>query len=840
MARARDPVLVVAVAALVVVAALVTSSSLGWVGKPFPGFLVLENRVIASAGLSRWPAVADGAIYQREIVAVDGATLDRVEDLERRVAAAPPGTPFRYRLSDGADAREVAIATRTFERADWWLLFGTYLFCGVGLCAIALVIRHLRGGDLLARVTFPTFYIAGMWALTAMDLYGPYRLFRVHALGEALLAPGLVHVALVFPTAAGLLLRWPRLPLGTYAAGVAFALFYQLGLHDPDRYRTAHGAAQVAIGLSLCAMIVSQVGHWVRARDFLTRQRVKVVAVGTALAMAPQVVLSFFGAVTGTDAPQNALAFSGMLFPLSISYAVLRHNLLGVDEFVRRALNYAVLSLGIVALYALAIAASDALFQRSPLASRGFVAYVIGPASVLALLPLRDRMQSGIDRLFFRSAYDFRRVVETASARLASVSDLSVISFEVHRAVDDSLQPAWVALYVHSPALDALECVDSSCPDAETERALLARAGGMRDPFDGDDGALGVPFRAESGLVAVLLLGRRLSGRFYGGDDRRLLHTLSNQGAVAIENALALVQLRELNRDLEGKVAERTRDLASALHELRETQAQLVHREKMASVGAFVAGIAHEMNNPLAFIEGNLHFLKSYAATLNGAIGSYETLLREQPELAARIAAIRDACDLDHVQSDLAGVLDGCAEGVSRTTSLVKDLRTFSRLDHADVLHADLHEALDSTLNLLRSRLGGIEVARAYGALPAVECLAGQLNQVFMNLLANAADAAGEGGRITVRTRVDGDRAVVEVEDDGPGVPAEHLERIFDPFFTTKEPGQGTGLGLAISYGIVARHRGALSVRNGSGGGACFRVEIPLRWCGDLASESHA
>jgi signal transduction histidine kinase len=185
------------------------------------------------------------------------------------------------------------------------------------------------------------------------------------------------------------------------------------------------------------------------------------------------------------------------------------------------------------------------------------------------------------------------------------------------------------------------------------------------------------------------------------------------------------------------------------------------------------------------------------------------------------------------VLADLGGVLDGCAEGVERTTGLVRDLRTFSRLDQADIAAVDLHAALDSTLNLLRSRMIGIHVERCYGDLPPVECLAGQINQVFMNLLANAADAVGEGGHVTVRTeRCPDERVAIDVEDDGGGISPEHLERIFDPFFTTKEPGQGTGLGLAISYGIVTRHGGTLTVRSAPGAGSSFRVELPLRWSG--------
>jgi signal transduction histidine kinase len=833
MKRARDPLLAAAAAATLLVAALGVESSLRWIGRPFAGFLVLENRVIASAGLARWPATRDGAIYQHEVTAVEGEPLADVASLAARVASHPPGTALRYELRRGDAVQTVAIETRRFEKSDWMLLFGSYLLCGLALCGIALCVRFLRGGDLMAQGTSLALYAIGMWALTAIDLYGPYRLFRAHALFETAIAPAAFVLALVFPKPLQALaerawLRW--LP---WLAVAPLAVVYQAGLHDPDLYRTAHGAAQSAFGLALLALIAAQVAHWARARDFLVRQRVKVVALGSVLALGPQVVVALFALATGVHAPQNLMAYTGLFFPLSIAYAVLRHNLLEVDEFLRRALNYALLTAGVVGVYAGAVALSERLLDRSPI-----VSLLLGPVSVLVLLPLRDRAQGAIDRVFFRQAYDFRRVVETASARLASVADLSVITLELQRAVGETLAPEWTAFYVRRTDGDGLVCLDSSCPDEGVASALLARASAARHPCDGGDGALAVPFLADGSLVAALLLGRRLSGRLYGGDDRRLLHTLANQGAVAIENALALEQLRDLNRDLEGKVAERTSELRSALHELREAQAALVHREKMASIGQFVAGVAHEMNNPLAFIEGNLHFLRSYAASLAGAIDGYEKAAGERPELRERLRALREEHDLDHVLADLGAVLDGCAEGVERTSSLVRDLRTFSRLDHADVMAVDLREAIDSTLNLLRSRLAGIEVVRQYQEAPLVECLAGQLNQVFMNLLANAADATPEGGRVTVRVSPAGERVAVEIEDTGRGIPPEHLERIFEPFFTTKEPGQGTGLGLAISYGIVARHRGALSVRSEPGRGSCFRLELPVR--ADLVAEADA
>jgi signal transduction histidine kinase len=297
----------------------------------------------------------------------------------------------------------------------------------------------------------------------------------------------------------------------------------------------------------------------------------------------------------------------------------------------------------------------------------------------------------------------------------------------------------------------------------------------------------------------------------------------------------SLVRLRVLQREL----AERNltlqrvnRNLEGTLHELQDTQAQLVHREKMASIGQLVAGIAHEINNPVNFIQGNLHFLEDYARSLVTGIERYEEVAREAG-LAERFGALRDELELARILEDLQAVFDGCREGVDRTTSLVRDLRTFSRLDKPKRVLLGVHDTIDSTLNLLRGRLTGIDVRREYGEIPDVESFAGQLAQVFMNLVANAADALGDAGTVTVRTRPEGERVVVEVEDDGPGIEAEHLERIFDPFFTTKDVGKGTGLGLSVTYGIVTRHGGTITVTSESGSGTCFRVELPVRMSDD-------
>ncbi|MDA0674532.1 MAG: GAF domain-containing protein [Cyanobacteria bacterium] len=319
--------------------------------------------------------------------------------------------------------------------------------------------------------------------------------------------------------------------------------------------------------------------------------------------------------------------------------------------------------------------------------------------------------------------------------------------------------------------------------------------------------------------------------------DAQLAATLGAQFAIAIEQQGLYQHITTLNNTLEQQVHARTADLQQTLAELQKTQTQLIHTEKMSSLGQLVAGIAHEINNPINFIYGNMAHLQEYAEAMLALLTLYETHFPTTPE---EIAKQRQRLDFEFIAQDLPRILESMQIGTTRIRQIVQSLQNFSRLDQAAVKRVDIHEGLDSTLMILHHRLKSthdqteIQVIKQYGDLPPVACFASQLNQVFMNLLANAIDALEEMDDrppiITLRTQQEDPHTVtIQVTDNGEGVSPTVQKHIFDPFFTTKPVGKGTGLGLSISHEIVVRkHGGTLVCTPAHPQGTTFTITLPV------------
>jgi two-component system, NtrC family, sensor kinase len=325
---------------------------------------------------------------------------------------------------------------------------------------------------------------------------------------------------------------------------------------------------------------------------------------------------------------------------------------------------------------------------------------------------------------------------------------------------------------------------------------------------------------------------------------------------ISLYTALELIPLlpKALALPSPAQLEAANRELEQTLQKLQQAQAQLIQTEKMSSLGQLVAGIAHEINNPVNFIYGNLTYVNQYTTDVLDLVQLYQ---QTYPTPPAKLQAKIEATDLDFVLEDLPKILSSLKVGADRIRQIVLSLRNFSRIDEAEMKPANIHDGIDSTLLILQSRLkakaegGAIAVIKTYGDIPDFECYPSQLNQVFMNILSNAidaldgdrnaADSAESDRKITIETcLLNPDQVLIQISDNGSGMPAEVLGRIFNPFFTTKPIGQGTGLGLSISYQIVTeKHGGCLECHSVLGEGTTFQIKLPIRQVKQLSTNSN-
>ena len=862
--------------------------SLDWFKAPFPGFFLMENAVVPTVGGIDWPA-DKATLFHSQVITFDGIRVRSNRDVYSYVAKRPVGTVIEYTFRKDGAYFSRSLPSMAFGVADYLQTYGILLFFGLSWLAFGVVVSIMQPRTRQARVYLFQTFVAGMYPITAVFLHQPNfpLLTKVYFLFECFFPATWIHLALVFPVErhlVGFQRLWLTVP---YLLSALLLVSVLSGFSkDPPDLTALHATYLYASGGIVFFIAALSFAYW-EDREPMARLRTKAVLPGLFIASLLPLVAFVNNAFSGRDLPvQFGLLFTPIGYA-SLTYAIARRDLFDIDRVVRQSFVYAVLSIIVIGAYALALIIPARLVP----AFAGENQAILGIAFVLvlafALNPLRLGVQSVVDRAFYRTRLDSRATISQLSEVMTTLLDLKEVVAQVTRVVTE-------AMHLESTTLCLLEVPGGSssvwsrgsdtelrqrpgAPCVETLAPVFERfpqefnAATLPDRIENTEAREQVrSFLASFGVIIVLplmfrrrsigllALGQKRSGQAFGSDDIDLLRTLANQTAIAVQNARSYQSLQDLTRTLDEKVRQQTEELrerneqlSRAYHDLQSAESQLVQSEKMASLGQLVAGVAHELNNPVSFVYGGLANLADYLNGFIEVIQAYERVPISDQEIAGTVGLVRARLRLDYLLRETPELLRICYEGSERIKKIVDDLRVFVRADQGERVLTDITEGIDSTVRLLGERLhrGGIVVRQEYAEVPPVVVNAGQLNQVWMNLIGNAIDAV-EGQptpevRIIVRlcSADDGASAVpssvhegngrgpwveVEISDNGVGIRPAVLPRIFEPFFTTKPIGRGTGLGLSIAYGAVKSHGGTIAVTSEPARGTAVTVRLPI------------
>jgi signal transduction histidine kinase len=804
-----------------------TLPTLDWIGTPFPGFLLLTNRVVASISLRNWSGADVPGLFQSQVQRVDGKAVGSAKAVYDYVWAQPVGTPIRYTLLQSGSEREVVIPVAEFTKRDWALLFGAYLLNGIVFLVCGLIAWTVRPSSRLSRA-FLAFGVS--WAaffLTAMELYGPGDLTRFHTVVEAAVPAASFQLFMLFPQ------DHPKANwrFAGYGVALLLAIGYQIFFFRPTEFSALLIANMLFLGLSGVFLISRMVQSYWSTTSRLARQRVRIFTLGAVIGLGTPGLIILVSALAGAQTPMNEAAFTLVVFPVSLAYAIVKHDVLEIDAMLKRGASYLLMTGTVGAIYVAAVVLFNSVLSAQVVTSSPLFPLLFTLAVLLVFNPARTRIQAFVDRLFFRTRYDSADVLARLGSELGAVHDYRRIAEIVRDQVGLAIPNAATRLLAMDGdgAIGEIGGAVRLAPGLARQLATRRMLTAFDSPESYDDEAshaavreglsrigaeIAIALERDGAVVGALTLGPKRSGLFYTGGDADFLRAVAHQAVIALDNAQSYQALAELNARLEHRVRERTaqledanRELSKAYAELQMAQVQLVQSEKMASLGRLVAGVAHEINNPVSFIASSV------------------APLRRRLAKAASLAP-EDARKLLTEAEEITAIM---ARGAERTAAIVKDLRTFSRVGEAACKPFDLVDAIEVSLRLLAQRWRDrVTVHRDLGDLPLVEGDPGQINQVLVNVIANACDAIEGSGNLWIAAHADGELVTISVRDDGVGMTEEVRRRVFEPFFTTKDVGAGTGLGLAITYNVVAAHGGRIDVESAPGQGTTVRIVLPL------------
>jgi signal transduction histidine kinase len=811
-------ILIVVLSSIVCIISLVEASR--WINKPFPGFLFYKNLVVTDTSHNIGGKVGLKRVSDR-IVEVNGKKVSSAEDIYKVVDSLPLGTLVNYRISRNDEFIELSIPIVRFTLRDFLFLFGVIYLVGLIFFVVGACVYYLKPSSQSSKIFFILCSLVGIWFVTSFHSQSTYlfNLFDKLAFFGFIYCPALgIYLASVFPSN-GLFLRKNQHILFLIAFIFSTFLFIVNFIYF-DSYsiwKDIYSSTWLYLVLGSLMLPISSALAYFKGFSTLERQRAQVILLGSLVGLFLPALVGISIVVFRANIPFNLLALPVIFFPISIAYAIVKHNLFDIDIIIQKALVYSTLTAVVGGVLVLMVIAFNVAFAsyggwRNPVF---FV--VLSTFLVIALNPLKNQIQNFIDLSFFRTKYDYRRIIEEISFVMTSLLNLDDITDKIISTIGQTMfsNPVSVILFdensgdyrVYAKSKEAdirTTTIQGSSKliqllnrykkeifkeDLIADDRYMKHRDTLMKLFNDFNAALFIPMFFKKELIGILSLGEKRSGLSYNSQDIKLLRILANQSAIAIENAFAYKLVEDYAKKLE-----------EANKELRETQAQLIQAEKMSAIGQLAAGIAHEIRNPLNIIEGARYYL-------------YQMVDGENSEI------IREY--LDYIKHE-----------VERTNHLIDSLLKLSKMEPPHFESVNINTILQNTLVLVRKQISDSKIELITNLdphIPRIMADPNQLWQVFINILINAIQAMPSGGKLQIDTGLCKERldhVFISFRDTGVGIDEEDLPKIFDPFFTKKST--GTGLGLSVSYKIIEGHKGKITVSSEKEKGTTFVIELPL------------
>jgi signal transduction histidine kinase len=793
------------------------------VNKPYPGFFFYKNLVVTDIS----PKAVNGEMLKRfkdKIKGVNGIPVRSPDEVFEIIDKYPAGSDIVYKIERSGASFDVTIPVERLTLREMLQMFGIIYAIGVVFLIIGVMVLQMKPHLRASKAFFLFCASISIWFVGSFDAQAVY-LFDQMTFFFWIFSPLFgIYLMFIFPSDAKLKGITHNIVsiFFLFVSGMLFVLQF-IFFYNYEIWKYINTASWIYVVLSTMIFPISPLVTYLNPASALEKQRAQIILLGCVFGLLVPASVVACITVFKISLPYNLMALPVIIFPVSIAYSIVKHKLFDIDVIIEKAITYGLLTGAVGCVFALTVLGFNVAFAKYGGWKNPAFFVILSGFLVIALNPLKNRIQDLVDLTFFRKKYDYRGTVEEVSYAMTSLLSLEKIIDKIIEIVENTMFSNPVSVFIYNQDLGSYERYykkgevrSSQDTTLEEDNILIQQLNfhgneifkedliaderyfhnsqKLMPEFERFNASLIIPLFFKKQLIGFIALGDKKSGLSYTSRDVNLLKLMANQSAIALENALAFKLVEDYAKRLE-----------KTNKELKDTQAQLVHAEKMSAIGQLAAGVAHEIRNPLNIIEGARYYISTYMMDKENAevVGEY----------------------LDYIKHE-----------IDRTNRLIDSLLKFSKAEPPYFERVNINSVLENVVILVRKQLSDNDINLTLSLdedLPQIMADPNQLWQVFINIILNAVQAMPKGGDFSIVTSTRWDefasgndhQIYIHFKDTGIGIDREDISKIFDPFFTKKD--MGTGLGLSIAYKIIEKHKGRIIVESEKGTGTTITIELP-------------